>query len=102
MGPGLGPHFLYEQRLMDLSRIDLASIGHIHQDTVSGFVDTQCFAFLVDVRNHQARHFMGIGGKSPFAHALIYEHGTLLIFFSSGHTGWSVTLQPAFQFIRRR
>ena len=73
MGPRLGPHFFCDQRLTWLSRIDIASIGHIHQDAFAGFVDTQGFAFFVDMIDHQFSNVKWIGGKSPFAHAQLLK-----------------------------
>ena len=49
MGPGWGPIFLYNQRLTGLGRVNFPAIGHIHQDAFAGFVDTQRFAFFVDM-----------------------------------------------------
>ena len=58
---------------MGLSCIHFAAIGHIHQDTLAGLVDTQRFAFLVDMRNHQTGNFIGICGKAPLAQAELLE-----------------------------
>ena len=47
--------------MMVLGRVNFPAIGHIHQDAFAGFVDTQRFAFFVDMIDHQFGDVKWIG-----------------------------------------